>query len=117
MSTLTIAGTISFPLAGEASPPSTPFSTQLIYNERNIDDVVLVGAQADVDLMGLMTDAKACFIEGVSGTGAFKINGATPTLDISSSGGFWIWLNPNGGLTSLTVTTTTNASFRIYMFA
>ena len=117
MPTLTIAGTISFPLADEATPPSRNYSAQLIYGQRNIDDVVLVGAQADIDLMGQLTDAKACYIEVVAGAGELKINGATPVLDISVDGGFWIWFNPNGGLTALTVTTTDNASFRVYLFA
>jgi hypothetical protein len=79
--------------------------------------VVLVGAQADIDLMGRITDARACFSEVITGDGDLKINGATPVLPISANGGFWIWFNPNGGLSALTVTTTANASFRVYMFS
>lgn len=116
MPTLSISGTISFPLGTEASPPSRPFSAQLIYTERNVDDVVIVGAQAGVDLMGRIADAKACYIEVEAGEGALKINGAATTLDISADGGFWVWFNPNGGLTALTVDTTANAKFRVYMF-
>lgn len=116
MPTLTIAGTLSFPLAAEASPPSRPFSAQLSYNERNVDDVLLTGAQSDIDLMGRIADAKACYIEVTLGSGDLKVNGATTTLPISTDGGFWVWFNPNGGLTALTVTTTANASFRVYMF-
>ncbi len=117
MPTLTIAGTISFPLADEASPPSRDFSAALIYSQRSIDDVVLVGAQSDIDLMGQLTDAKAAYVECIAGEGALKINGATPTIPISVDGGFWIWLNPGGGLTAFSVTTSANASFRVYLFA
>jgi hypothetical protein len=117
MPTLSIAGTISFPLGTEASPPSRAYSAQLVYTERNVDDVVLVGAQADVDLMGRIADAKACYIEVEAGAGDLKVNGAAVVLPISEDGGFWVWFNPNGGLTALTVTTAANATFRVYMFS
>jgi len=117
MPTLSISGTISFPLGTEASPPSRSFSSQLVYTERNVDDVVITGAQADVDLMGRITDAKACYLEVESGDGTLKVNGSATTVPVSSIGGFWIWFNPSGGLTALTVTTTANASFRVYMFS
>ncbi len=115
MPTLTIAGTISFPLADEASPPSRDYSAQLIYTERSVDDVAIVGAQADVDLMGRITDAKACYVECIVGAGDFKVNGGT-ALEVSVDGGFLIWLNPNGGMTALTVTTAADSSFRLYLF-
>ena len=117
MPTLTISGTIAFPLGEEATPPSRPFSASLVYSERNVDDVVITGAQADQDLMGRMTDAKACYIEVEAGAGDLKINGAATTLEVSVDGGFWVWFNPNGGLTALTVTTTADAAFRVYMFS
>jgi len=111
-----IEGTLSFPLASEASLPSRPFSAELIYSERNVDDISIVGAQVDVDLMGRITNAKACFIEVESGVGDIKINAAAQVLEISAAAGFWIWFNPAGGLTALTVTTTAAAKFRLYMF-
>lgn len=116
MPTMKIEGTLSFPLADEATLPSRPYSAELVYTERNIDDISLVGAQVDVDLMGRIADAKACFIEVETGEGTLKINGATPTLAISAAGGFWIWFNPAGGLTELTVSTAADAKFRLYMF-
>ena len=118
MPTLTIAGTITFPLGAEATPPpGRPFSAQLIYSQRNIDDITLVGAQTDIGLMGQMSNAKACYIEVDQGSGSLKINGASQTLPVSVTGGFWIWFNPGGGLTSLTVTTIANAKLRVYMFS
>jgi len=116
MPTLTIAGTLSFPLGAEASPPSRAFSASLIYTQRNVDDVVISGAQVDQNLMGRVTNAKACYIEVETGAGDLKVNGAATALTISVDGGFWIWFNPNGGLTALTVTTAANAKFRLYMF-
>lgn len=116
MATLTIDGTISFPLANEGNPPSRPFNAQLVYAEKNVDDIVISGAQADVDLMGQISDAKACYIEVDQGAGDLKINGSAVTLPITADGGFWVWFNPNGGLNALTVTTTANAKFRLYMF-
>lgn len=116
MPTLKIDGTISFPLADEAALSSRPFAAELVYTERNVDDVVITGAQVDEDLMGRVVDAKACYIEVVAGAGDLKINGAAVVLEITVDGGFWIWFNPNGGLTALTVTTAADASFRLYMF-
>lgn len=75
------------------------------------------GATADLDVMGNMADAKAAFIEQVSGDGDWKINGATPVLPVESPGGFWIWFNPAGGLTALTLTTAAAAEFRVYLFS
>lgn len=117
MPTLTIAGTISFPLADEATASSRSYTATLTYTEKNVDDVVITGAQVDQDLMGRITDAKACYIECAVGGGDLKINGSTPVLPISVDGGFWVYLNPNGGLTALTVTTTGDSTFRLYMFA
>ena len=117
MPTLKIEGTISFPLAAEAELSSRPYAAELVYSERNVDDIVIVGAQADQDLMGRIADAKACYLEVISGAGDLKVNGATPVLPVDSSGGFWVWFNPNGGLTALTVTTADNAEFRVYMFS
>lgn len=117
MPTLTITGTLSFPLGEEASPPSRSYSASLVYTERNIDDIELSGAQADIDLMGRITNAKACFIECTAGAGDLKVNGATPIIQVSVDGGFWVWFNPNGGLTALTVTTSGDSSFRLYMFS
>jgi len=116
MPTLTIAGTISFPLGAEATPPTRTFSASLIYTQRTVDDVGITGAQTDQSLMGRLTDAKACYIEVETGEGDLKINGSTEVLPISVDGGFWAWFNPNGGLTALSVTTTANAKFRVYMF-
>lgn len=117
MPSLKIDGTLQFPLADEANLSSRSYSAELVYTERNIDDIVLSGAQADIDLMGRIVDAKACFIEVISGEGDLKINVATPTLAIAAAGGFWVWFNPAGGLTALSVTTAADASFRIYMFS
>jgi hypothetical protein len=117
MPSLKIDGTIQFPLADEANLSSRPYSAELVYTERNIDDIVLVGAQADIDLMGRITDAKACFIEVISGEGDLKINGATEVLAVTAAGGFWVWFNPAGGLSALTVTTAADSAFRVYMFS
>lgn len=117
MPTLTISGTISFPLAEEASPPSRSFGSSLVYSEKRDSDVKIVGAQVDVDLMADIADAKAAYIETKVGAGDFKINGSTPTIPLTVDGGFWMWFNPNGGLTAMTVTTAANATFRVYLFA
>jgi hypothetical protein len=117
MPTLTIAGTLSFPLGTEASPPARSFTASLVYTQRNVDDITITGAQVDQNLMGRITNAKACYLEAETGSGEIKVNGAATTVPLSVDGGFWIWFNPNGGLTSLTVTTSATAKFRLYMFA
>ena len=117
MPTLTIAGTVSFPLAEEASPPSRSFGASLIYSEKRDSDVKIIGAQVDVDLMGGIADAKAAYVEVKVGAGDIKVNGAATTFPVTVDGGFWIWFNPDGGLTAMTVTTTANATFRVYLFS
>jgi len=52
-----------------------------------------------------------------SGGGVLKINEAEKGLPIDATGGYWVWFNPEGGLTELTVTTTASAEFRRYLFA
>jgi hypothetical protein len=117
MPTLKIDGTIAFPIADEATLSSRTFAAELLYTERNVDDVVITGAQADQDLMGRLADAKACYIEVVAGAGDLKITGAAVVLEITVDGGFWVWFNPNGGLSALTVSTTADSTFRVYMFS
>ena len=114
MPTLTIAGTISFPLGAEATPPTRAFNASLIYTQRSVDDVV-VGIVTDQNLMGHITDAKACYIEMASGDIDLKVNAST-AIPLSIDGGFWVWFNPNGGLTSLTVSSAAAAAFRVYLF-
>jgi len=116
MPTLKIDGTLSFPIGSESNLSSRTFSAQLFYDERSLDDVSIPGAVVDQDLMSLIADAKACYIEVVSGEGELKINGSAPTLPISVDGGFWVWFNPNGGLTALSITTAAAAKLRVYMF-
>lgn len=116
MPNLTLSGTLAFPLGTEPTPPSRSFTASLVYTQRNVDDVTITGAQVDQDLMGRISNAKACYLEVEVGSGDLKINGAATTLPVSVDGGFWVWFNPNGGLTSLTVTTTATAKFRLYMF-
>jgi hypothetical protein len=89
----------------------------LIYTKKEVSDVEIAGAQADVDLMGLIADAKACYIEVTAGEGDLKVNGAATALPISSTGGYWVWFSPDGGLTTLTVTTAADAKFRRYLFS
>lgn len=117
MPTYQIAGTISFPLADEATLPQRSFSAELVYTERSVDDVVITGAQSAVDLMGSIADAKAAYVEATAGDGVIKANGAATGLPISSTQGFFTYFSPAGGLTALTVDTTNNATFRVYLFA
>lgn len=117
MPTMTLQGTISFPLGSEASPPSRPFKHELVYTEKHVTDVVLVGVETDLSLMGHIADAKAAYVEMIAGEVDLKINGATETMPLSVDGGQWIYGNPNGGLTALTATSAANARMRVYLFA
>jgi len=114
MPTLTIAGTISFPLGAEATPPTRAFNASLIYTQRSLDDVA-VAIVTDQNLMGHVTNAKACYIEMSSGDIDIKVN-TSAAIPLSVDGGFWVWFNPNGGLTALTVSSLAAATFRVYLF-
>lgn len=116
MPTLTISGTISFPLAGEATPPERPFSAQLIYHQRTVEDILLTGEEENAtNLMGQILDAKAVYVEVIAGDAQLTVNAGT--LDVSADGGFWVWFNPNGGLTELTASSQDGATLRVYVFA
>jgi hypothetical protein len=113
MPTLTISGTISFPLGSEATPPERPFNAQLIYTQRSIQDIALASASG-LSLMANIANAKACYVERITGDATFVINGSG-SVDIAASG-FWLYFNPAGGLTTLTTTFGSPASFRVYLF-
>jgi len=118
MPTLKIVTTLTFPVASEASPVAAPpFEFELVYTQKNVDDVVFGGVTTDADLMGRITDAKACFVQCLAGAGDLKVNGSTPTIPLKAGTGFWAFANPDGGLTDLTVSTADAASFRLYMFS
>lgn len=116
MPTLKVDGTIAFPLGDEGTPPSRPFSYELSYSERNVGDLVFSGAVTDEDIMGKIADAKAVFIECLSGGGTLKANGGTG-IPLAPGVGNFQWYNSSGGLSSLTLTTTGAASFRLSMFS
>ncbi|KKM05631.1 hypothetical protein LCGC14_1752110 [marine sediment metagenome] len=117
MPTLTISGTIAFPLAAESTPPSRTYSYTLVYTEKSTKDLTVTGIQADVDLLNGITDAKAVFVECLTGDGTIEVNSAVLGVDIAAAGGWFQWANPAGGLTELTVTTTADATFRVYVFS
>jgi hypothetical protein len=117
MATLTDSGTLAFPLADEATPPSRTYSFELVYTQKSVKDLVLTGAASDEDLMDGIADAKAIFIECLTGEGTIEVNTATAGVAIAASGGWFSWYNAAGGLTACTVTTSDDASFRVYLFA
>lgn len=117
MPTLTIQGTISFPLGSEASPPARPFSYTIVYTAKAVNDFVLAGPEVGVDLMPHIADAKAAYVEMLAGEVEISINGSEEPLPLSVDGGQWIYGNPQGGLTSLTATSDANARVRAYIFA
>lgn len=74
------------------------------------------GAVVDQSVMGAFTDAKAALVECVSGGGTVKANGGNG-LDLKAGvvPGFR-WVNPDGGLDTLTISTAGAARFRVYLF-
>lgn len=118
MPTLKAVTTLTFPVAAEATPtPAPPITFELLYTQKHCEDIVFGGLTTDSNLMGHITDAKACYIQCLAGGGTLKVNGATQTQPLAAGQGYWAYCNPDGGLTALTVSTTDAASFRLYMFA
>jgi len=117
MPTLTVSGTISFPIAAESTPPSRSFSFTLNYTKKVTKDLELTGAQVDVDLLDGIADAKAVYVECLVGSGTLEANAATAGSDVTAGNGFYAWFNPDGGLTTFTVTTGADATFRYYIFS
>ena len=116
MATVTIAGTLSFPLGDEATARSRTFGAALEYNQKNVFDV-LVADGSRIDLLGEMSDVMACFVECTLGEGDLEINGASELHPLTVDDGFWVWFNPDGGLDSLEIHGSMDSAFRVYLFA
>ncbi len=63
-----------------------------------------------------MTTAKIVMIRSSHHGGDLKVNGGT-AIPIAEGTGWMSLLNPAGGVTSLTLTTTDAASFEVWIFA
>lgn len=117
MATLTVSGTLSFPLAAEATPPSRTFSFSLIYTQKNQDELDYAAPVADDDIMGKIADAKFFMIECTLGDGTLKINGASETIPLKVNSGWYMFANADGGLTACLLSCSVASKFRLYAFA
>lgn len=89
----------------------------MAYTQKTIFDLVYDDAVADKDIFqGSMTDAKIVMIRSSHHGGDLKIN-AGEAIPIAEASGWMSIINPAGGITSLTITTTDAASFEVWIFA
>lgn len=115
MPTLKVVETLTFPLGDEASPNARPATTfELVYTDKHADDVS-VGIVVDQSLMGSITNAKGAIVECTSGACTIKANAGTGLPLKAAQGGFR-YFNPDGGLTTLTVSAAAAARIRVYLF-
>jgi len=76
----------------------------------------ITGAVTDQDLLdGTVTSAKVVLVSADLGEGVIKMNGGTG-VPVNSAGGWLCFANPNGGVTTLSVTTTDDAKFKVFLF-
>ena len=119
-----ITGKIAFILGAHANDknPEINFKMEnLAYGPLGVHHLEWGSAVTDEDILyGTITDAKVVFIRSYQGGGIVKVNGGTgiqidpPPTD--EDGGWFIFANPSGGITSLTVTTTGAAKFEAMLF-
>lgn len=119
--TVSIEGKISFQI-GEAQADRNPeinFAIDdLVYGPMSAYHLEFPALVTDENvLLGTITDAKVVFVRSTHHGGVLKINGGTGVLiDPQPTGGWLIFANPSGGITSLTLTTTDAAKFELMLF-
>lgn len=115
---LKVTTTLQFPLGDESDPKVTsPITVTINYDQKVPADVKITGSQSNVNLLGLITNAKAAFVQCTSGAGDLKANASSTSVPLKAGQGWWAWFNPDGGLTALTISTTDSARFRTFIFA
>ncbi len=117
--TLTIAGTLEFSV-GEGTEDRAPIVnfgiTEMAFDRESIKHLDYAGVVTDEDIFNAgMTAAKGFMISSSFHGGDIRINGGT-AIPIAEGAGWIQYINPDGGITSLTVTTTDAAKFTLYMF-
>lgn len=105
-------------VTGEQSSES--WTDTFTYTQKVCFEKVYSGAVADdpVDF-GTINSAKAVFIEVGGGQSAVdvKFNGNATPIAINDGDGGYMWVNRNGGITQMNVTTTAAATVKVVVFA
>ncbi len=119
--TVSIEGKISFQIGDSQADrnPEINFElADLVYGPMSTYHLEYGTAVTDQDvLLGTITNAKVVFIRSTHHGGTIKINGGTGlTIDPQPTGGWLIFANPSGGITTLTLTTTDAAKFELMLF-
>ena len=88
-----------------------------VYSNKTVLDLNYTGAITDEDIfVGTATSAKVVLIRSTLHGGDLKINGGT-AVPVAEGAGWVLFVNPAGGVTSLTLTTTDSASFDVHLFS
>jgi len=88
-----------------------------VYTNKSVLDLTYSGAVTDEDIFaGTASSAKVVLVRSTLHGGDLKINGGT-AIPVSEGAGWVLFVNPAGGITSLTLTTTDAANFDVHIFS
>ena len=88
-----------------------------VYSNKTVLDLTYSTAITDEDFfVGTATSAKVVLIRSTLHGGDLKINGGT-AVPIAEGAGWALFVNPAGGVTALTLTTTDAANFDVHIFS
>lgn len=116
--TLDLTSVYSFTVGGpnDRTPEITLALADMAFDHESVKHLDFGGPVTDQDIFnGTMTTAKVVVISSSLQGGDIKINGSS-AIPIAPDEGWFLYANPNGGITSLTVTTSAAAKFKVMMF-
>lgn len=116
--TLDISVEASFDVGGaeDRRPMINTALEAMAFDHESVMHVNIAGAVTDQDMLeGSVTSAKAVLVYSDLGSGLVKMNGGSG-VPVSSAGGWLCFACPDGGVTTLSVTTTADAKFKVFLF-
>ena len=116
--TINLEAKYDFTVGGpeDRTPEITMTLADLDFDHESVKHLDFGGPVTDEDIFnGTVTSAKVIIISSSLQGGDIKIN-ASSAIPIAEGAGWLMFVNPNGGITSLTVTTTAAAKFKVMSF-
>jgi len=100
----------------DRAPEITLALADLGFDHESVKHLEYGGPVTDEDIFnGTVTNAKVLIITSTLQGGDVKINNSD-AIPIAPDEGWFLYVNPNGGITSLTLTTTAAAEFKVMTF-
>ena len=116
--TIDLESKYSFTVGGpdDRTPEITLALAAMDFDSESVKHLNYGAPVTDEDIFnGTVADAKVLIITSSLQGGDVKINNSD-AIPIAEGAGWFLYINPNGGITSLTLTTTVAAKFKVMMF-